>query len=275
MKRRENLTGADLAAHTAAVAAEEAARAQTRDREERKRRLRDAQEGGESDSSSDEEGGAGRGGGAADEAQQPMQDVTNATTPGGEGSRRYGDFYDAEVVGAATGGFDIYVRRAPTRRFPFVERRAKVDAYGEVIDVGGWLARGKAVQERVDRAAQLALGKRKREEEEEVRPRLQGAPTFRLNRGTGGQGGVGATASLRDRDEEGRASMQRRCARYGGTRGRARAANLCPAHEPAQTGACTSVICEGGILTLTRRSCLARTRKPWQTSAITALPIRT
>ncbi|MBW0487789.1 hypothetical protein O181_027504 [Austropuccinia psidii MF-1] len=53
--------------------------------------------------------------------------------------------------------FDIYVKansvarlgggRAPRfRMFPFVERRRKVDSYGEVVDVDAWLKRGDAVE---------------------------------------------------------------------------------------------------------------------------------
>ncbi|OAV89059.1 hypothetical protein PTTG_08562 [Puccinia triticina 1-1 BBBD Race 1] len=59
--------------------------------------------------------------------------------------------------------FDIYVKggsatrfsggRTQTfRMFPVVERRRKVDGYGEVIDVDGWLKRGDAVDEAIQRA---------------------------------------------------------------------------------------------------------------------------
>ncbi|EFP74372.1 uncharacterized protein PGTG_00328 [Puccinia graminis f. sp. tritici CRL 75-36-700-3] len=58
--------------------------------------------------------------------------------------------------------FDIYVKggsatrfsggRTQTfRMFPVVERRRKVDGYGEVIDVDGWLKRGDAVDETIQR----------------------------------------------------------------------------------------------------------------------------
>ncbi|KAG0150883.1 hypothetical protein CROQUDRAFT_720114 [Cronartium quercuum f. sp. fusiforme G11] len=47
--------------------------------------------------------------------------------------------------------FDIYVKGGSSRHqrlrmFPFVERRRKVDVYGEVLDVDGWLRRGDGVQ---------------------------------------------------------------------------------------------------------------------------------
>lgn len=59
--------------------------------------------------------------------------------------------------------FDIYVKggsatrfcggRAQTfRMFPVVERRRRVDGYGEVVDVDGWLRRGDAVDEAIQRA---------------------------------------------------------------------------------------------------------------------------
>ncbi|PLW56559.1 hypothetical protein PCANC_01444 [Puccinia coronata f. sp. avenae] len=59
--------------------------------------------------------------------------------------------------------FDIYVKggsatrfsggRTQTyRMFPVVERRRKVDGYGEVVDVDGWLRRGDAVDEAIQRA---------------------------------------------------------------------------------------------------------------------------
>lgn len=59
--------------------------------------------------------------------------------------------------------FDIYVKggsatrfcggRTQTfRMFPVIERRRKVDGYGEVVDVDGWLKRGDAVDEAIQRA---------------------------------------------------------------------------------------------------------------------------
>ena len=60
------------------------------------------------------------------------------------------------------------LRELPRLRvFPFVEKRRKVDAYGELVDVQGWLSRGKTEADQATEAAAAAvtLGKRKREEE--------------------------------------------------------------------------------------------------------------
>lgn len=87
------------------------------------------------------------------------------------------------------GSFDIYTRGQPRpeftlpvkkddeeeyypplreqtrlRMFPFVEKRRKVDAYGEVVDVSAWLSRGKSEADIVEGAKDV-LGKRKRDEE--------------------------------------------------------------------------------------------------------------
>ena len=50
------------------------------------------------------------------------------------------------------------------RMFPFVEKRRKVDAYGEVVDVSAWLSRGKSEQDAAEGNKDI-LGKRKRDEE--------------------------------------------------------------------------------------------------------------
>ena len=54
--------------------------------------------------------------------------------------------------------------------FPVVERKRRVDAYGEAIDVEGWLKRGveedEFGREKVPGVTLPVLGKRTREEEE-------------------------------------------------------------------------------------------------------------
>lgn len=65
--------------------------------------------------------------------------------------------WDEFVDETETLAFDIYVkgswatkatgaRNQRYRMFPFVERRRKVDAYGEMLDVDGWLRRGDTVE---------------------------------------------------------------------------------------------------------------------------------
>lgn len=51
------------------------------------------------------------------------------------------------------------------RMFPYVEKKRKVDEYGETIDVGMWLRRGKALEEDAE-SDEVKEMKRKKEEEE-------------------------------------------------------------------------------------------------------------
>lgn len=125
----------------------------------------------------------------------PIRRRTGGFT-GGVGA--WDEFLDEDaLVGQARGvSFDIYVRgeygvRKLTdgnglpryRMFPVVERKRRVDAYGESIDVEGWLKRGVDEDPLTQRAKQV-LGKRTREEEEadakaaieEVGPRTPSFP---------------------------------------------------------------------------------------------------
>jgi cleavage and polyadenylation specificity factor subunit 2 len=52
------------------------------------------------------------------------------------------------------------------RMFPYIERKRRVDSYGEVIDVGMWLRRGKALEEDAE-SAESKESKRIKELEEE------------------------------------------------------------------------------------------------------------
>ena len=110
----------------------------------------------------------------------------------------FGGYSDEFIDDAATqqGGFDVYVRGQQARRpeftvaikgedgelyipslreqqrlrlFPFIERRRRVDAYGEIVDVAGWLSRGK--NEEQSQAVESSLGKRKRDHESAVKVR--------------------------------------------------------------------------------------------------------
>jgi len=129
-------------------------------------------------------------------------DTETAATATIRAAANWDEFVDAGDAQPMTGGgFDTYVRGqvarrleysvpapgataderpiAPTRLrlFPFVERRRRVDQYGEVIDIQGWLSRGKTVEGQQatanatsssDFGAQardsLILGKRKRDD---------------------------------------------------------------------------------------------------------------
>lgn len=65
-----------------------------------------------------------------------------------------------------TTAFDIYVkggsRHQRLKMFPFVDRRRKVDVYGEVLDVDGWLRRGDGAQRQ---GSQLENGQKRKWDE--------------------------------------------------------------------------------------------------------------
>jgi cleavage and polyadenylation specificity factor subunit 2 len=86
-----------------------------------------------------------------------------------------------------TASFDIYVkgqqmratsffgggRAGPSagqtrfRMFPFVERKVKkVDVYGETLDVGAWIRKGREIEEEVESPEVREAKRRKKEEDE-------------------------------------------------------------------------------------------------------------
>ena len=135
----------------------------------RNQQLLEADEGADSsDSDSD----------AADE-----EDVERALGLDADGSRNdgadWGRAMDAEDSGRQMLSFDIYLKgnvsRAVSffksagkenqrfRMFPYVEKKRRVDEYGEVIDVAMWVRRGQIMEEE---AEDEEAKERKRQEEE-------------------------------------------------------------------------------------------------------------
>ena len=55
------------------------------------------------------------------------------------------------------------------RMFPYVEKKRRVDEYGETVDVGMWLRKGKALEEDTESEEVKEAKKRKEEEEAKVR----------------------------------------------------------------------------------------------------------
>jgi cleavage and polyadenylation specificity factor subunit 2 len=88
---------------------------------------------------------------------------------------------DAEDSGRQMLSFDIYLKSNVSRAvsffksvgkenqnqrfriFPYVEKKRRVDEYGEVIDVAMWVCRGQITEERAD---DEGANERKRQEEE-------------------------------------------------------------------------------------------------------------
>lgn len=147
----------------------------------------------ESDDSDEEGEPAGRAMESADAkgGVRPAKDSVHRSVmaePGGQSggldvSRRglLDEFVDEGDISALS--FDIYVRNTAASRpnsrlltqrfrmFPYVERRRRVDAYGEVIDVDGWLRRGEDAGDKAKEESRRE-GKRERPEDSKVRSEL-------------------------------------------------------------------------------------------------------
>ncbi|ORY76891.1 beta-lactamase-like protein [Leucosporidium creatinivorum] len=184
MKGKIYLSGTELEAHLQSLA--EAAELEAKHQAvlERSRRMLHAD--GDSDSDSDDDG---------EDADAEEEEATTGEVDGVVPRRRTGgfaggagawdEFLDESTLAGRAGGqsFDIYVkgeygvRRVMEglprfRMFPVVERKRRVDAYGEAIDVEGWLKRGVEDDTFGKPVVAAVLGKRPREEEEakEVKP---------------------------------------------------------------------------------------------------------
>ncbi|KAL8287338.1 hypothetical protein RQP46_003790 [Phenoliferia psychrophenolica] len=173
----------------------------------------DDSDGGNSSSSSASSSGSGPrrsrkrrggGGGGADDDEEedqpaeldfepkPTTTTTRARKVGGfaGGAGAWDEFLDLPAASAAGQSFDVYVKGAFAKRgeagglqrwrmFPVVERKRRVDAYGEAIDVDGWLRRGVDDEDEFTKSARLAresgavLGKRAREEEDKEEVKVE------------------------------------------------------------------------------------------------------
>lgn len=187
MRRKVYLEGEELEAHLAAEAEAAEMLAKQQAALERNRRMLQDNADGDSDSDSDSDGEAEEADAAEEAVTLDEQKMSSARRrrvggfTGGAGA--WDEFLDADTLAGSAGGqsFDIYVRgsygiRSGTggltrfRMFPVVERKRRVDAYGEAIDVEGWLKRGQE-DDPLAPGAQI-LGKRPREEEPEPEPEV-------------------------------------------------------------------------------------------------------
>jgi len=138
----------------------------------------------DSDSDADEE----------DEVRRALEDDMDIDLDDGDGKRRRrkGDNLDSsdwaldgdEGLTKQFLSFDIYLKgnvsRATSffktagsqaqrfRMFPYVEKKRRVDEYGETIDVGMWLRKGKALEEAAE-SDEIKDYKRKLQQEDEVK----------------------------------------------------------------------------------------------------------
>lgn len=180
MRQKIYLQGSELEAyHLAEI---EAAEQQAKHEAALDRSRRMMQAGADSDSDSDSS--------ESDEETESLEvggAVVRRRTGGFTGGAgAWDEFLDPSAGGVANLGggagrqsFDIYVKGSYAKRgvvegglqrfkmFPVVERKRRVDVYGEAIDVEGWLKRGVEDEEFTKLAkVGVALGKRSREEEE-------------------------------------------------------------------------------------------------------------
>ena len=212
MRRKVYLEGEELEAHLAAEAEAAEMIAKQQAALDRSRRMMQENADGDSDSDSDSDGEAEAAdaaqesaAAAADEEQKAISPAARRRRIGGftGGAGAWDEFLDAETLAGSAGGqsFDIYVRGSygvrsgagagagagggltRFRMYPVVERKRRVDAYGEQIDVEGWLKRGQEDDPLAPGGGQN-LGKRAREEEPEPEPEVRYRGPFPLGVGT-------------------------------------------------------------------------------------------
>ena len=176
------LEGDELEAHLDAERMQKEKEAAALAAKERSRRMLEADDL-ESDSDDDDEEDEDGSGGPDDQAREdePMMGGPIGATGTGAGN----PFMDTDDVRNTS--FDIYVKgqqvrstgffkNAPVssqaglarfRMFPFVERKGRrVDVYGEGIDVGAWVRKGREIEED-NESDEVKEAKRKQKEEEE------------------------------------------------------------------------------------------------------------
>ncbi|SCV73662.1 BQ2448_6092 [Microbotryum intermedium] len=152
MKRKVYLEGEELERHLAAEREIEEREARHQAALDRSRRMLHTQ-GDDSDSDSDLDSDAEDHDGIIKEegAVVPAQRRRAGGFTGGLGA--WDEFLDESNLSGRAATFDIYVKgEAGVKRvmeglnryrmFPVVERKRRVDAYGEAIDIEGWLKRG-------------------------------------------------------------------------------------------------------------------------------------
>ena len=167
--------------------------------EERRQRILEADEGDsddedDSDSDSDDENEVertlnGDNGSGENDEQSPQTNKERKRRSGKhkdtDGADWDMDFEGDDGVTKSMLSYDIYLKGhvAKTtsffksaeghtqrfRMFPYVEKRRRVDEYGEVLDVGMWLRKGKALEEDAQDEDMKELKRLKAEEEAKVR----------------------------------------------------------------------------------------------------------
>ncbi|KAF8897717.1 beta-lactamase-like protein [Infundibulicybe gibba] len=86
------------------------------------------------------------------------------------------DIYLKGNVSKATSFFKSAGQTQRFRMFPYVEKKRRVDEYGETIDVGMWLRKGKVLEEDAE-SDELKDYRRRKEEEEEAKKAIREPPS--------------------------------------------------------------------------------------------------
>lgn len=260
VRRKVVLEGEELTSYLEEQRAAEEKDARRREMAERSRRMMQADDDDDSEDSEDEGADAA----AFEDAQEDsMIPLSKRARVGGfaGGAGPWDEFLDPlskESRSTATGGgqsFDIYVKgsfaqRSATdettlarfRMFPVVERKRRVDVYGESIDIEGWMRRGmddeseeaKAEKAAVAAAAAAAVQAARAEEdtEEEVRHLISQRDSQLMSRCC--TGGRHRAAQVHRGDVERPHRVPADVSRHGGQVRRPSSAHVDPADEPSQ-----------------------------------------
>lgn len=265
MKSKAYLTGADLEQYEADLVAESELAAKRDAMLARSRRM--AQPDADSSDSDEDSDGGSSDASAAGDAELPVEmdfepsRLGTRRVAGGfaGGAGAWDEFLDAgSVDGGVAQSFDIYVRGKFAKRavpgaglerwrmFPVVERKRRVDAWGEAIDVEGWLRRGVEEEDEFTKSAREArergeVGKRGREEEERVEVRvfsLSGCWTLEQRTDVPDAAGQGGPApQVRRRAGRSAPPVLALRRRHGREDGRARDQDHPPADQPSEARA--------------------------------------
>jgi len=189
------LQGAELEAYLQKEKAAKEQEAAQRTAMARTQRLLEADEDESDSEDSDDDSDADMQDGAEEDEQ-----ISGAIEPGGSVVRRRGgrnaanggerdwtSFDQDEALTKQLLSFDIYLKGNVSRTtsffktaagqtqrfrmFPYVERKRRVDSYGETVDVGMWLRKGKALEEDAE-TEEVREAKKAKLAEEEAKVRV-------------------------------------------------------------------------------------------------------
>lgn len=120
------------------------------------------------------------------------------------------------------------------RMFPYIERKRRVDEYGETVDVGMWLRRGKALEDAENDDIKAAKLQKQTEEEAKVQAKISYSASLTKVVESSSR----ATSQIHFRRGGGAASMSPALCGYGGVKRRTCCQDDCASGQPPQNGGC-------------------------------------